>query len=64
MGWNAVGTLAARWGNGVEIKIHRWSEALVGVRVTTGRQPAVESPCLSFVGSRSDPDKLDREVGE
>ena len=70
MGKLAAGTLADRfeiqihrWWEGFQMKMHRWSEASVGVRVTTGRQPVVESPCLGFVGSRSDPDKLEREVG-
>ena len=70
MGKLAGGTLAARFEIQIhrlweefEMKMHRWSEASVGVPVTTGRQPAVESPCLGFVGSRSDRDKLEREVG-
>ena len=70
MGRLAGGTLADRfeiqihrWCEGFQMKMHRWSEASVGVRVTTGRQPVVESPCLGFVGSRSDRDKLEREVG-
>ena len=60
----AGGMLAGRWWkNEFEIKIHRWSEALVGIKVTTGRQPVVERSCLSFVGWRSGQVKLGREVG-
>ena len=70
MGKLAAGTLADRfeiqihrWWEGFQMKIHRCGEASVGVWVTTGRQPAVERPCLGFVGWRSDRDKLEREVG-
>ena len=62
-GWNAGGQVVQGFKCLGENKIHRWSEASMGVAVTTGSQLAVENPYLSFAGWRSGPDELALEVG-